>query len=344
MALFFAIIFFVTSDILSQIGQSFFIGFQGTTLTGELKAFLQEIKPGGIIFFKQNIKNKKQIKKLIKDINNCLEIKPFIAVDQEGGRVERLRKICTSIPSPYELAKRGLNWLLKAQNTITKELLELGFNMNLAPVLDINSNPKNPIIGKRAISNDPKIVADYGSKIIKLYLKNKIIPVAKHFPGHGDLDIDSHLDLPVLSKSFNELSSFELIPFKSAIKNKVPVIMIGHIQVPALEPRKDKKIPASLSKNIIKKLLKKKLNYKGLVITDELNMRGVTKNYPLEKAAYKAILADADMLLFNNNEEKTIKAFQYIKEQALKNKKLARRIKESYQKITKTKKRLLRSD
>ena len=324
-----------------KLSQLFFVGFKGTNFNKELKIFLRKIKPGGIIFFKQNIKNKKQVKKIIQDINKCLEIKPFIAVDQEGGRVQRLRKVCTSTPYLWKLAKVGLKELLAAQNIIAKELKELGFNMNLAPVLDINSNPKNPIIGKRSISNDPKIVVHYGSEIIKLYMKNKIIPVAKHFPGHGDLDVDSHLDLPVLSKTLNELNNFELLPFIKAIKNNVPVIMVGHIQIPVLE--KNKKMPASLSKNIIEKLLKKNLNYKGLVITDELNMKGIARNYKLEKAAYKAIFAGADMILFNDNEEKTLQAFKYIKEQALKNKKLARRIEESYRKIKETKKKLLRS-
>lgn len=323
-----------------KLGQTFFVGFEGYTLSKKNKRFLETIQPGGVILFEQNIKSKKQVKSLIKQINKCIKIKPFIGVDQEGGSVERLRDICTSVPSLWNLAKIGLKELLNSQRIIVNELKELGFNMNLAPVLDINSNPKNPIIGKRSISNCPSIVAHYGIEIIKLYLKNKIIPVAKHFPGHGDLGVDSHLDLPVLSKSLDELNNFELIPFKFAIKNKVPVIMVGHIQVPVLE--KDKTRPASLSKNIIEILLKGKLNYKGLVITDELNMKGVTKNYKLEKAACNAIFAGVDLLLFNNNEEKTLKAFKYIKEQALKNKRLARRIGQSYQRIKEVKKKLLR--
>lgn len=330
----------VNSNLSKKLGQMFFVGFKGYTLTKETKHFLQTVQPGGIIFFKCNIKNKKQVKKIINDINNCLEIKPFIAVDQEGGRVERLKQVCTSVPSLWNLSKVGLKELLQAQSIIAKELLELGFNMNLAPVLDINSNPKNPVIGKRAISNDPKVVASYGSKIIKLYIENKIIPVAKHFPGHGDLEIDSHLDLPVLSKSKKELKNFELVPFKYAIKHKVPAIMVGHIQLPAVE--KDKNKPASLSKSVIYNLLRKELHYKGLVITDELNMKGVTKNYKLEKAGYKAILADADMLLFNDNEEKTLKVFKYMRERTTEDRILVERIKRSYERIKQTKKKLLK--
>lgn len=327
----------MTLDLSKKLGQMFFVGFEGYTLTKETKHFLETVQPGGIIFFECNIKNKKQVKKLINDINNSLEIKPFIAVDQEGGTVQRLKKICKSTPSVWDLAKLGLKKLLDGQKVIAKELLKLGFNMNLAPVLDINSNPKNPIIGKRfrAISNDPRIVTSYGSEIIKLYINNKIIPVAKHFPGHGGVDADSHLDLPVLSKSLSELNKLELLPFKFAIKTKVPIIMVGHIQLPQLE--KDKKRPGSLSKNLVTNLLRKKLKFHGLVITDELNMTGVTKNFSLEKAAYEATLAGADLLLFNDNEDKTLKVFEYLNKQTFRNKKLAGRVKESYQRIKEVK-------
>lgn len=334
-----AIIFSMQNDLRQRLGQLFFVGIKGHKLTSKTKYFLNQIQPGGIIFFENNIKNKKQLKELINDINKILKIKPFIAIDQEGGRVQRLKNICTSIPYVCNLAKKGLKELLIHQKIISKELLQLGFNMNLAPVLDINSNPGNPVIGKRAISNDPKIVAHYGCEIIKSYIKNKIIPVAKHFPGHGDLTIDSHLDLPVLKKTYNELNDFELLPFKFAIKNKVPAIMVGHIQVPALE--KNKKLPASLSKNIIEKLLKKKLNYKGLIITDELNMRGVSKNYSLEKAACEAVKAGANLILFNQNEWKTLKAFWHIKKKTKIDKKFRRKIEKSYNKIQKVKKTLL---
>lgn len=321
-----------------KLGQLFFVGFEGYALSKETKRFLQTVQPGGIILFECNIKDKKQVKNLIKEINNCLEINPFLAIDQEGGSVERLRNICTSLPSVWGLSKLGLNELLSAQKIIISDLLELGFNMNFAPVLDINSNPKNPIIGTRAIGNDPKIVSEYGSKIIELHLKNNIIPVGKHFPGHGDLTIDSHLSLPVLNKSKSKLNSFELIPFKKAIQKKIPALMMGHIQLPQIES--DKKRPTSLSKNILKGLLRNELGFKGLIITDELNMKGVTKNYSLEAAAYEAINSGADMALFNWDEKHTLKAFEYTK-QKIKDKSLVKRIDESYKRIISVKKKLL---
>ena len=328
----------MTIDLSKKLGQMFFVGFEGYTLTKDARQLLKTIQPGGIIFFECNIKNKKQIKKLINDINNCLEIKPFIAVDQEGGSVERLRKICTSVSSLWGLSKIGLNELLEIQKIIINELLELGFNMNFSPVLDINSNCANPIIGTRAISHKPEIVAEYGAKIIELYLNNKIIPVAKHFPGHGDLSIDSHLNLPVLNKDKNQLNSLEFVPFKKAIKIKVPVIMLGHIQLPKIES--DKKTPSSLSKKLVEGILRKELGFKGLCITDELNMKGITKNFTLEEATYKAILAGVDFVLFNELLEKSYKSYIYVKNKIMKDKSLEKRINESYKRIITIKKKL----
>ncbi len=328
-------------DLSKKLGQMFFVGFEGYILTKETKHFLEIVQPGGIIFFECNIKDKKQVKKLIKDINDCLEIKPFIAIDQEGGSVERLRKICTSLPSVWGLSKVGLKELLEAQRIIACELKELGFNMNFAPVLDINSNPKNPVISTRAISDNPRIVSEYGLEIIKLFLKNGIIPVAKHFPGHGDLNLDSHLALPVLSKTKIELNKFELIPFKKAIQIKAPVIMAGHIQLPAIE--KDKKIPTSLSKAILNNFLRKEMGFKGLIITDELNMKGITKNFSLEEASLEALKAGVDLLLFNHIHKNNLKVFKSVFEKSQKDKSLERRIEESYKRIITIKKNLLKT-
>ncbi len=329
----------MTIDLSTKLGQLFFVGFEGYTLTKKTKQFLETVQPGGIILFECNIKDKKQVKKLIVDINKCFTIKPFISVDQEGGSVERLRNICTSIPSVWGLSKIGLRELLEAQKIIIDELKELGFNMNFTPVLDINSNPQNPIIGTRAISGDPKIVSAYGLEIIKLYLKNKVVPVVKHFPGHGDLALDSHLALPILPKNKKELNRFELIPFIKAIKNNAPLIMTGHIQLPLLE--KDKKKPASLSKVILNDVLKKKLGFKGLIITDELNMKGVTKNYTLPEASLAAISAGSDFILFNHFMKSALQAFNSVLQNAQRSKKLQQRIEESYRRIITSKKKYL---
>ena len=333
------IIFFVLEDISKKLGQLFFVGFNGYTLSKETIKFFQAIQPGGIVLFEHNIETKNQVRKLIKDINSLLDIKPFVAIDQEGGSVERLRKICTSLPSVWALGKVGLKEFLAAQEILVKELSELGFNMNFAPVLDINSNPKNPIIGTRSISNDPAIVSEYGRKAIELYLKFNIIPVAKHFPGHGDLNIDSHLELPVLKKSKLELEKFELIPFKQAIKANVPAVMVGHIQLPEIEDDLSK--PASISKKIVQGLLRDSLHFKGLAITDELNMKGITKNYSLVDASFEAVKSGIDMLLFNWNEKQTLKAHEDLFQKKLKDKNVQIRINESYKRIMSAKKRFL---
>ena len=323
------------NDLKENLGQHFFVGFKGYSLSKETIKFFENVKPGGIVFFECNIKEKKQVKSLIKEINSLFEIKPFIAVDQEGGSVERLRNICTSVPSPWGLSKLGLDAILKAQKIIIEELLELGFNMNFCPILDINTNYSNPIIGTRAISDRANIVSEYGSKIIELYIKNNIIPVAKHFPGHGSLSIDSHLDLPTLLKSKSELYKLELLPFQKAIKSNVPAIMAGHIQLPQIE--KDRTIPASISKTILKRLLQNEMGFKGLIITDELNMKGITKNYSLEEASLKALSSGADMILFNWEENSTLKVSKYLESNSLNDKSLLKQLNKSYTKIIRLK-------
>lgn len=316
------------ADLQTKLGQLFFVGFEGYTLTKEIKSFLRTVQPGGIILFECNIKTKKQVQKLIQDINDFLDIKPFIAVDQEGGSVERLRNICTGVPSLWGLSKVGLSETLQAQEIIIKELIELGINMNLSPVLDINSNKENPVIGTRSISERPEIVSKYGFEIVNLNLKYNLIPVIKHFPGHGDVNVDSHLDLPILNKSKSELERFELIPFKTCIS--APVLMTAHLALPKIE--KEITRPASLSKEVIK-ILRKDLGFEGLIITDELNMKGVAKNYKLNDATFQAIINGTNLVLFNHESDSSLLAFDFLKQEVTKDKELLLRVEDSFKKI-----------
>lgn len=323
-----------------KLGQMFFVGIEGYTLKKEDISFLRAVQPGGVILFEHNIQSKAQVKKLIKDIKKHINITPFITCDHEGGQVERLRKICTSVPSLWALAKTGEKELLQIQKILALELLDLGFNMTLAPVLDINTNPKNPIINTRALSNNPKVVSDYGAKITELYLKNNLIPVGKHFPGHGSLSVDSHFALPLLTKSKTELHRLEFVPFKKVIKKRIPALMVSHIGLPKIE--KDKKRPASISKTLISNILKKELHFKGLVITDDLTMKGITKFYSVEKAAKEAILAGVDMVLLNIKEKESHKIFESLLKELNKNKILRKNTEESYKRIINTKEKYIK--
>lgn len=326
-------------DIKQKLGQLFFVSIKGYTLNIKTKKFLKELQPGGIILFENNIKDKTQLKKLIANIKQSIQIPPFVTCDQEGGSVERLRKVATSTPSLWGLSKLGLNKLLLAQKIIAEEMQSFGFNMTLAPVLDINSNPKNPTINTRAISNNPKVVSKFGIEIAKQYLKYKLIPVVKHFPGHGDLRVDSHISLPKLNKTKNELMNFEFLPFKKAISSNLPCLMISHIYIPSYE--KNKK-PASLSKKIINNLLRKKLGFKGLIITDDLStMKAITKNYKPKQAVKAAIIAGSNMVLLNSKEKDTINIFKYISKEIRNNPSLKEQIDKSYKKIIKLKKRYI---
>lgn len=335
-------------DLKKQIGQLFIVGIRGTKLSKATKEFIEEYQPGGFILFESNIKDRKQVKALIKELKSLCDIKPFISIDQEGGPVDRLRKIGTSVPSIWGLNTLGIKEVLEGQKLLIDDLSDLGFNMNFSPVVDINSNPANPIIGTRAPGKSPEEVTSCGVKIADLYIKNNLVPVIKHFPGHGDLQIDSHLNMPVLNKSKKELLKCELAPFVKAIEKNVPAIMVSHIQLPKIEDDWDR--PATVSKKSIKRLLINELGFKGLVISDDMTMKGITKNFKHPTNIEEAISAGCDLVIIasasavekENYELFAAKAFNYINEESKKNGKLRVRIKESYEKIISQKKKLLK--
>jgi beta-N-acetylhexosaminidase len=181
--------------------------------------------------------------------------------------------------------------------------------MDFAPVLDINSNPINPVIGDRSFGDDPQTVIRHGIETMKAIQSKQVAAVVKHFPGHGDTVVDSHFDLPVVHKTMKELQSFELLPFEEAIKQGTDAIMIAHLLIPQL----DKQNPASMSPIIITNLLRKKLKFDGVVITDDMTMGGITKHYDIAEAAIKSVLAGSDILLIGHDYDKQVSVLQALK-------------------------------
>jgi len=264
-----------------------------------LKTNIQSYNPGGFILFSGNILSYGQVTNLIKNMQSDSEIPMFIAVDQEGGRVQRFKENVvgvnmTIIPDMYKVGlKNDPELAYKIGKVIGTELCPFGVNMDFAPCLDIYSNPQNTVIGTRSFGSTPELVGNMGTKVAKGIADSGIMPVFKHFPGHGDTAEDSHYDLPVLNKTKEELYNFELKPFIEAVNNGAKVIMIGHIALSKI----DGTTPASLSSLIIKDLLKKELGFKGLVITDALNMGALYKSYSNEEIIIYCINAGVDILL-----------------------------------------------
>lgn len=270
-------------------------------LEEEDKKILKTLKPGGIILFSENINDNQQVKNLIDQLQAEAEISLFMAVDQEGGRVSRLtggEMNFPLIPSARELGQAGdVDKVLEMGKLVGKELKALGFNMNMAPVADVDSNPRNPVIGDRSFGNDPELVANMAMAMARGMELEGVIPVLKHFPGHGDTDLDSHLEAVVLNHSLERLVAVEWLPFRRGVSLNMPVIMTGHIELKAL----DEGVPATLSSVLVTDLLRGEWGYQGVVISDALEMGAIRQRWTSGEAAVKALQAGVDLLLMPEN-------------------------------------------
>jgi len=235
----------------------------------------------------------------------------LIAVDQEGGRVSRLPKGFTIFP-PCEVLGRcnSTELAYAAAATIAKELRAVGINMNMAPVLDVNSNPDNPVIGDRAFGSTPDPVSELGWATAAGLQDHQVVACGKHFPGHGDTNADSHKELPVVEVPRERLDLIELPPFRHAVAQGVATVMTAHVLYRAL----DEKLPATLSSMIITDLLRHNMRYDGMVLTDDLEMHAIIDHYGIEDAAVRAVLAGCDVLLICKDRDREVAAFTAIEQ------------------------------
>lgn len=295
-----------------KIGQLFMVGFLGTTVTPDLASFIKTYKPGGVILFSRNLESVEQIVELTNELQACSPHSPLlISIDQEGGRVSRLPKDFTIFP-PCDLLGRcnSTELAYAAAATIAKELRAVGINMNMAPVLDVNSNPANPVIGDRAFGSEPEVVCELGLATAAGLQDNTVVACGKHFPGHGDTSVDSHKELPVVEASRERLEALEFPPFRRAVEQKVASLMTAHVLYHAL----DNEFPATLSPAIITDFLRQELKYDGVVVTDDLEMHAIIDHYGVEDAAVRAVLAGCDVLLICKDRDREIAAFKAVEQ------------------------------
>lgn len=290
-----------------KIGQMLLAGIDGTKLDSEAKRMIAEDEIGGIILYKDNISSLKSMVSLInalKQSNSGNKVPLFMSVDQEGGKVSRMPEEYAAIPANSKVGiTNQKESAAEMGRLLAREVLSAGFNMNFAPVLDINSNPDNPVIGERSFGNNAELVSRLGIAEMKGIASEGAIPVIKHFPGHGDTSVDSHLELPVVNKRAASLSKLEWLPFQAAVKEGADTVMVAHILYPQLDPDK----PASLSAKIIGGLLREQMGFGGVIITDDLTMGAITDHYTLPAAAVDTVLAGSDILLIAHeysNEQK----------------------------------------
>lgn len=300
----------------------------GTDGDGYKKALSNGL--GGMIFFTKDIQTPNQFKTLINDIKSISKITPFLSIDQEGGRVERTENIHNG--KKYLSAKfafeKGEDFLKKQTENIANELKSYGINLNFAPCIDVNTNPNNPIIGERAFSSTPDDVIRAEKIVSQTYRENGIIPCAKHFPGHGDANTDSHLTLPEINLTLQEMEKTHIKPFKACAKN-IEMVMVAHLHCTCFE--KDV-IPTSLSKKTIS-YLREKLGFEGVTISDDMIMKGVAKFGNIE-ACEMGIRAGLNMFIYRNSTPQTINIIETIAKKAETDDELRQNIEKSYEKIT----------
>ncbi|KOP28891.1 beta-N-acetylhexosaminidase [Exiguobacterium acetylicum] len=280
-----------------KIDQLLYIGVAGTELSAADRQLLRTHAIGGVLLLGGNITSEEQLLTFTRAIQETNQ-KPyaFVGIDEEGGRVSRVPDQRLRLPTSQRMAQ-GAN-MAKMEDvgrTLGHVSRYYGFNMDFAPVLDVNSNPNNPIIGDRALSAEPKTVATFGTALMHGMQETGTIPVVKHFPGHGNTSVDSHVGLPKVTASKEELKRTELLPFQEAIQEGAEMIMVAHILYPAYDDQN----PSSLSKPILTDLLRQKLGFNGVIITDDLVMGAITQQYGLAEAARQSLVNGADMAMFS---------------------------------------------
>jgi len=287
-------------------------GFDGYEANGHVKRLIRDFKVQSLILFKRNVDTPAQVAELVRELQSlALEAgysRPLlIAVDQEGGRVQRLRAPWTVWPPIRRLGDLGSEDLVRRMATaMAEELRACGIGLDFAPVMDVDTNPRNPIIGDRSFGRDPEQVGKLGAAFIEAMQGASVAACAKHFPGHGDTDTDSHLDLPVVEHSRSRLEEVELPPFRRAIAAGVATIMTAHIVVREL----DEKTPATLSPAVVTTLLRDELGFKGVIVADDLEMKAVSANWPYAVSAVLAARAGCDLLPVCEHEEAQVAAIE----------------------------------
>jgi len=320
-------------------GQRLMVGFEGDEFSDDLRYLIGELKVGGIILFSQNITSPGQLKDLCRAMQHHAgasgNLPLFIAVDQEGGQVARLKDPFTQFPgNPHMKDEEDASRF--AEITAT-ELTQVGFNMNMAPVMDIAPKDIQSVMAGRAFGHDPARVERLGVKVIRHLQRNNIMAVAKHFPGIGRTTLDSHMDMPGLDADLSALESFDMIPFEAAIKNDVCGIMLSHIMYHKIDP----KWPASLSQRIARDLLRNQLGYTGLTLTDDMDMGAIAKHYDIKTVVHQTLAADIDMILICHKGPNIQLAFETITQRLTDLPEFEARGIESVGRIVETKKKYL---
>ena len=308
-------------------GQLMMVGLPGPTLDRTTRGFLKSQSIAGVVLFRRNVTDVASLQALTAELHAIQADRPIlVAIDQEGGRVSRLGEPFTQFPPAAVVGRASSPHLAYRQGiAMGEELRSVGIDIDFAPVLDVASNPDNPVIGDRSFGNHPRTVSRLGISVAHGLQRTGVIPCGKHFPGHGDTDRDSHFDLPVVRRDLGDLERMEIFPFRRAIQSGLDAVMTAHVVFSALDPTR----PATLSRPILTELLRERLHFRGVVFSDDLEMKAITAHHAPGDAAILAIEAGVDWLLYCEKLELAEAAIQALERAAPKRPRLSGRMEEA---------------
>ena len=326
---------------LRDIGQMVIAPFPGNSWNSSIEELLSDLKLGGVIHFAENIPEDADL--LIELNRKIVEVSllsgldtPFITVDEEGARVSRLTDLIGIFPSQKELAEIGADGVRSNYEDLGRKVAELGFNLTWAPVLDVHTNPDNPVIGDRSFSENHVVVADFGRIAIRALAGEGLLTSGKHFPGHGNTSVDSHLSLPVEETTLETLRIRELYPFRMALEEGVDFFMTAHILYKNIDP----KYPATFSKKFLTEILRENLGFEGLIVTDDLGMGAVSNGYSIEERIELSVNAGADLLLVRAGHDGVLEFLETFRKLVESGKISSERISQSVERIRRVKKKI----
>ncbi|HEV2467803.1 MAG TPA: beta-N-acetylhexosaminidase [Candidatus Sulfotelmatobacter sp.] len=313
-----------------DIGQLLIMGFDGTEMSSSLASLLARIQPAGVILFARNIKTPEQTWRLLRDCRECVRSPLFTCVDLEGGTVDRFRDVLEPAPSAADVFATGDRRMFRKHGRVIGENCRaLGFNVDFAPVLDLAFAASRSVMGSRAVSADPRQASRYAREFLAGLKDSGVLGCGKHFPGLGEGNLDSHHELPVIEKSLKKMWAEDLLPYRT-LRRQLPMVMVSHAAYPKVTREK---IPASLSKVWITDVLKKKIGYKNLIVSDDLEMGGVLSAASVGDAAVEFVRAGGDLCLVCHREGRVVQAFEALTRAADTDKQFARRTAELARRI-----------
>jgi beta-N-acetylhexosaminidase len=324
------------SELRANVGQLVIMGFTGTEPGSTLRVVLRAIQPGGIVLFARNITVAQQTWDLLDDCRKQLRESAFLCVDLEGGTVDRLRDVIAPAPSAAEVGNTGDRKLFRRHGRVIGECARaLGFNTDFAPVFDLGFEASRPVLTTRVVSSSAAATVEYTREFLRGLRDARVLGCGKHFPGLGEAKLDTHHELPSIAKTFDAMWREDLVPYRE-LRREVPFVMVAHANYPAVT--RDK-LPASLSKRWMSKVLRKRIGYKGLILADDLEMGGVLAADSLEGAAIDTLRAGADMFLVCHNEEAVWRTYEAVVREAERDKKFAKYVAVCARRVRDVKKR-----